>query len=353
MKYKNEEVNMKKRIIAICLATFMAASTLAGCGKIDSSAAAITLANGETIDMGYVYYRVRAVQAMYDSLYLSYAGEDMYSQDMYGNGTTLETQLISESVSAVEEAYVCRLHASEYGAELTDEDNAKISAAVDTFFAENSKETIKALGATRDYVKRMLEDETIVYRVKKAVRDASDYTVTDAEAEMGTFTYAVFSTSSATDANGNAIEVTDEYVSEQFDKAVELAKVDAADFEDKANESGAHVTSHSFSIADAFSDYLGEAVINEAKKLSDGQVSSVVATDDAYYVLRMDKKSDPDASANRKKTLEESNKDNAYNEAVEAWNTECGFETHSDELSKIDIRHDHFVMTVPETEEQQ
>ena len=344
---------MKKKIIAICLATAIATSTFTGCSKIDAGAAGITLASGEVIDMGYVYYRTRAVQAMYDSLYMGYAGEDMYSQDLYGNGTTLEMEVVNESISAIREAYVCRQHASEYGVELTADDNAKIAAGVDTFFAENSSETLKAMGATREYVQRMLEDETIVYRVKKAVRDGSDYAVSDAEAEMGTFTYAVFPITSATDADGNQIEVTDEYVSEQFDKAVELAKVEPADFEDKAKEANVYVTTHSYSIANSADDYLGETVINEAKKLSDGELSSVIATDDAYYVLRMDSKSDPKATANKKTTLEESNKDNAYSQAVEAWEEECGFTNNVDEIAKIDLRHDHFTMVVPETEEQQ
>lgn len=349
----NRRVIMKKRLMALSFAMMLAAGSLfTGCGStsVDKNATLVKVNNGsDNIDAGYGYFRIRFYQATYDGYYLSYFGDGFWGEDMYGAGEPFAETAKTEVMDSIQEAYLAAQHAEEYGVTISDEDMAKIDETVATFMSANSQEALDAMGATEEYVKKMLIDETYRYRVQAAVEAAADITVTDEEAAQATFTYATFSLTEAKDADGNAIEVTDEFKEEQKAKAEELSAAD--DFDAKAEELAAEVTTHSYTIADSSDDYMDSAVIDAARALKDGEVSSVVETEDACYVLRMDATNDAEATASKKESLEDEKKHEAYDTALESWKGECDWSVVEKQLKKIDLLHDHFTVKEEEVEE--
>ena len=79
-----------KKIMALLLTTAaIMGMTLTGCGnKINEDATFATL-DDTTITMGVANFCAKYQQAMYDSFYMSYFGEDMWNKDVYGNGSTM------------------------------------------------------------------------------------------------------------------------------------------------------------------------------------------------------------------------------------------------------------------------
>ena len=105
-----------KKIMALLLTTAaIMGMTLTGCGnKINEDATFATL-DDTTITMGVANFCAKYQQAMYDSFYMSYFGEDMWSKDVYGNGSTMTEDVKKDVADNLEEMYLlkaCLLYTS-------------------------------------------------------------------------------------------------------------------------------------------------------------------------------------------------------------------------------------------------
>ncbi|MCF0130971.1 MAG: peptidyl-prolyl cis-trans isomerase [Pseudobutyrivibrio sp.] len=317
-----------KKFSASLTAVVLGASIMfTGCGnKIDTEATLVNINGGEeTISLGYGNFVAKYQQAVYDQYYMTYFGEDMWSSDIYGSGTTLEQDVKTAAVDGMKEQYVLSLHLDEYSVSLTDEEKAAIEAAADSFMASNNEETLELMSATREYVVKMLTDETLAYKMKEAVKDSADVNVTEEECWQRTFSYAFFSTTTAYDADGNSIEVTDEYVASQKEAAEKVAA--ATDFDAAAEESGATVSTYSYTKGTTEDASFGMDVISKAEAMNKGDISSVIEVSDVgYYVIRLDEEHDAEASETKKATLTSQQQAEFYNGIYEGWESAVTWE---------------------------
>ena len=117
--------------IAAALTAVLALGMFSGCGQIDADAVAVTVAEGEdTVTLGYANFVAKYTQAVYETTYGSSLGEDMWNQDLYGNGNTFEEDVKNDVMDSLQEQYLLVNHASDYGVELTEEDTADAQASV-------------------------------------------------------------------------------------------------------------------------------------------------------------------------------------------------------------------------------
>ena len=98
-----------KKIMALLLTTAaIMGMTLTGCGnKINEDATFATL-DDTTITMGVANFCAKYQQAMYDSFYMSYFGEDMWNKDVYGNGSTMTEDVKKDVADNLEEMYLLK-----------------------------------------------------------------------------------------------------------------------------------------------------------------------------------------------------------------------------------------------------
>ena len=91
---------MKSKKIAtlLCATAALMGMTIGGCGNTINDNAVFATLDDTTITMGVANFFAKYQQAVYDSYYLSYFGEDMWNNDLYGNGNTL-TQDVKEEVA--------------------------------------------------------------------------------------------------------------------------------------------------------------------------------------------------------------------------------------------------------------
>ncbi len=80
---------------------------------------------------------------------------------------------------------------------------------------------------------------------------------------------------------------------------------------------------YSYSVnGDGSDENMDAALIDAAKKLSEGQVSEVIETDAGYYVIRLDKKYDKEATDSKKESLHNEKVTKYYDDILEGWKDE-------------------------------
>lgn len=310
---------MNKNIIkSTGIAALAAAVLFTGCSKFNPDTTLVTINTGDgtkdTISLGYGNFAARYQQSMYDQFLLAYYGEGMWSTDMTGTGSTMEDDTKEGVLEDIESQYLAKLHASDYGITLTDEQNTAIAEAAAKFISDNPKETMEIMGATEEYVKQYLEYRTYYSLVSNAAMEEAGQTIADEDCWMRTFSYVLFDTTGTTDEEGNAVEYTEEEIADLKAQAEELAAAD--DYSAKAEELEVTASTYSYLKGEEEDDTMDMAIIEAAEALDEGDTSDVIEIEGVgYYVIHLDADHDEDASQSKKESLES----DAFNELMETW----------------------------------
>lgn len=314
------------------LAAALGVSALTGCGNtIDGEKTGATL-DGKEISLGFMNFMARYQQAIYDGSYTMYFGTGMWSQDLFGEGTDMETSVKANVAENIETLYLLEQHMEDYKVEITEEELGKMDEAAEKFMEDNTKEAIAQVGATKEYVKEMLRLNTIQSKMKKAMDAEVDTEVSDEEAAQKTISYVRISTTSTTDDEGNTKEYTEEE-KETVKKEVEsFAAAAEKDFEKAAETADYTVSNYSYG---ADEESFEEKVIEAADKLKDGEVSGVITTDDYYYVVRMDSTFDEAKTASKKESIIEERQNDHYTEVCDGYKEGVKFELNEEEWAKV------------------
>lgn len=336
----------KKNLAALLLSGMMAASILTGCGGVDKDAVAATFDETE-VKLGVANFAARLQQASYDDFYVAYFGEDVWSSDMYGNGTTMEQNLKDGVMESLFDMYTLQAHMDEYDVTLTDEEKTAITKTASDLIAGNDKKALEALGADENTVADYLTLATIQSKMHDAIIAEADTNVTDEEANTSAYSYVKVSKTTYTDAEGNSAEYTEKEI-EELSAAIEQFAEEAAagTMEDAAEKYDYTVSSGTFTAED---ETLDEAVLAELQKLKEGEVSGVIDTDSDFYVLRLDAVTDKDATEKKKETIVSERQSSLYTEVLDGWKE--GHEWTVDDKVWAEVTFDNlFTTTVESTE---
>lgn len=340
-----------RKLLPLLMAAVLGVSALAGCGNsIDADKAGATL-DGQEISLGFMNFMARYQQAIYDGQLSSMFGDqtDTWSQELFEQGTDAETSVKNNVADSIEEFYLLEKHMADYKVEVTDEEMAAMDEAADKFMEDNSKKAVKQLGATKEYVKEMLRLSTIQAKMRNAIHAEVDTEVSDEEAAQKTISYVQVACKSTTDEEGNTVDYTEEE-KENIKKQVEDFRKSAKDdFKAAAESAGYTVSEASFGDKDE-SYTLDDAVIEAAKKLSEGKLSKVITTDDNYYVVLMDSTFDKEATENKKKSIVTTRKNEHYTEVCDGYKENVKFEINEEEWAKVKFD-ELFSIKSAETEE--
>ncbi len=340
-----------RRLLPLLLAAVLGVSALTGCGNsIDANKAGATL-DGEEISLGFMNFMAKYQQAIYDGQFSSMFGEqqDMWSQDLFNEGTNTETSVKNNVSDDIEEYYLLEKHMSDYKVEITDAELSAMDEAADKFMKDNSRKAIKQLGATKEYVKEMLRLSTIQTKMRDAIYAEVDTNVTDEEAAQKTISYVQVGCKSTTDEDGKTVDYTEEEKA-SIKQQVEAFKDSASDdFKSAAETAGYTVSNASFGENDE-SSTLDESVIEAANKLKEGEISEVITTDDNYYVVRMDSTFDKEATETKKKSIVTDRKSDHYTEICDGYKEKSEYVLNEEEWAKVKFDK-LFSIKVTETEE--
>lgn len=329
----------KKAVAGIAAAALALTITFTGCGA-NPKAALIKVDTGDSIEYGYANFVANYYKAQYDINYKPYYGADMWNTDIQQNGTTLEQNVKSQVVDQIEDQWVIRQHASDYSVTLSDDDNAKIEEYTNKFLEANTENGLSKLGASKQYAADFLTNMAYAIKVQNEIYSEAKTDFTAAETEQSTISYVRFSTEGTTGSDGTETPMSDEDKAAAKKNAEDLAAAGAANYETKASELSGEVKSFSYTKADSTFEgmILPENVINESKSLKEGEISKAIEGTDGYYVVRMDKLLDEEATENKKNTLVSSARSDHYTEVVDGWKEGYEFTVDEKLLEKLNLQ---------------
>ncbi len=330
-----------KRILPAALA---AAILVTGCSNIKQDAVLIDVNSGaDSITLGYGNFVARYTQAMYDQVYSTYYGTDMWQQDLFGTGMVMEETVKKEVVDSMEEDYILSKHMEEYGVTIPEEKETAIAKAAADFMAANSKDALKEMGATEEYVKQFLRDDTVRSLMEDAIKKEAAVEISDEEANQKAISYIYLSTKDTYDDDGNAVSLTDEEKEALKKQGEELVASEA--IEADAESAGLSMTTANFGPADIKKaeedpdNYYGLAldVMKAADALEEegDRADLVYVEDDGYYVIRLDSLSDKDATDAKKESMKSEAEDEYYDKKLEEFKAAYTFTLNEEEWAKV------------------
>lgn len=349
---------MTKKTAVVAMAGIMAAGMLTGCGekKLDGSKTVATV-DGTKIPLGVVSLSVREGQMQTEAMYRSYmGGSDFDIWDTEAEkGKTYGEQAVEESLKDVELMYIMKAKAADYDVELTDEDEKAIAEAAASFMEANSEETIADLAVTEDQVKTYLELQTYKQKIHDPIVADVDKNVSDEEAQQSSFEYVSVSTADLSDdeikeKKEDAQKILDDLKADPDGDFSEIAKsVDdsysslSGTFD--ANETSEDEDTDDEDADDGSSSYSGtypEEVIDVLRTLDDGEVASdIIETDTAYYVVKLNKKDDEEATETKKESIISTREQTLYTDTTEKWLDDADIKEKKKVLKTLKVTDNH------------
>lgn len=322
-----------KRLSALALAGVITAGmALTGCGSLDTEATVATV-NGIPISLGLANFAAQFTAVDYDTYYMSYFGQDMWSSDPSGNGETMTDSVKNNILDTLEEYYLLEQHMADYGVVLTDEELEEARAAAAQFIADNTDEALKAMSASEDDVTEFLRLNLLQSKMNKAIIADVDTNVPDEDCAQKTFSYVRVSktASASSDADSeDAEEKTDEQkAAEAKEKAQKILDAALAGSQEDplqaaADDNDANKSTCAYGSADLNEDdnstYLELEVLQAAEKLGEGEFAkSLIETDKYYYVIRMDSLFDQDATDRKRASIISDREEELYDKTVDGY----------------------------------
>lgn len=327
---------MKKKMISFAMTAAVLATTVTGCsGSSALTGDEIVAEVGDTkISVGVAEFYARYEQAQYETYYMSYFGEDMWSLQVDGE-TTYEDNVKQNVLYALESMYVIEDHAGEYGVELTSAEDAEIRKAAKAFVEANDAEVLESISGTEDNVYELLRLYTVQQKMYTEMIKDADTEVSDDEAAQKSMDYAFFSFKTIED--GTEKELTDDE-KEELNKTAEEFQAELSKGEKTFDECAevADVTKSTLAF-DAESVAPSSDLIKEADALEEGQVTSVVETEEGYYVAQVTSLFDREATDTEKESIVKERQEALYNDLCAEWMEAAEITEYDDIWEKVDF----------------
>lgn len=345
---------MNGKIACGILASAILAGSFSGCGKLDGTQTVATV-DGEKVTLGLANYIVRDQQAQMESYYQMMAqsyGMDMSTMQIWDekteDGKTIGESTKDDAMETIHTLYAMKSHADEYDVTISEEEKSKIDEAAKSFMEANSAETLEKLAVSEGDIVTYLELLTYRQKLHDPMVADVDQEESEKEANQSTVSVVKFSTAGTEkDDEGNTIELTEEEKKAKKEQAQQLLdklkaseNVAEADMDAMAQEIDENLYAYtpSFTTAGSENDTLEQSVINAVANLEDGQlVQEVVEGVDAYYVVRLDKKLDEEATANKKESIISEREQEQYDELVEDWTKDSKLKVEKNVWKKVEV----------------
>ncbi len=327
---------MKKKLCMITAALLALSVSLTGCGRQLDGTQTVAVMDETNIPLSEVNLMLRYQQAQMETYYGGMMGSNIYQQDIEGNGTIYGETAKTALMTSFEQMYILEAEAGNYEVSLTEEEKNSITEAARQFMADNTDTKVQAaLTASQGTVERVLTLLTLQAKMQDALTADVDTNVSDEEAAQKKVTYLYMSKSGTeTDADGNLIDLTEEELSALKEKARDILDAAKTSKDLSAAAQAQELTASTVTYDDDTSMFPDE-VREEADKLSEGEYTDVIETEQAFYIVQMDSLLDRDATDAKKESIIEERKNELFTEKYEELKGKHTFEIKEDVLSQL------------------
>ena len=334
----------KFKIRAVCTALVMTIglSGITGCGTVKLDGAQIVATVGEeTITLGVASFALRYSQAQSDyyfkqlsALYEGGIATPKWDEVRDGETKTTGELTKEEIISRLEKMMAVRARAKDYGVELTQVERDKIVAAAEEFITNNDAVILERMGVVQGDIEEYLELETYFVRCFEPMVAEKDISVTDEEAKQSTVTYSFVSSSAGEEeARARIEELLEQYKAEE-----DIAAFDMVGFTEEMED--VMTSTASFGEDDETGTGLDDAVKEAARTLQDGELYQEViegTSGSGFFVVRLDKELDLEATASRREALISEREQEAFDEMVDNWVSEAETTVNEDIWKKAKL----------------
>lgn len=324
-----------KKLAALVLAGALCISAFTGCG-MDANKTVATLGE-QNVSAGIANFFCKYQKAMMDDMYLGYFGENMWSTDLYGNGSTMEDDVKDSVMKSLHELYTLKAHMADYKVELTEAEQQKIKDAAAAFVAGNTKEALEEMSATEEVIEELLSLYTIQAKMYDAMIADVDTNVSAEEANMRGYTLISVGIAGEYNENGVYNKYTEEQVAEikAEVKKAKLALIDKK-LEDIAKEYDFDIQTGAYEKEDAT---LELKLLEAMDALAEGETSDIIETDSTLYIARIDKDCDEEATEKNRLSIISEREYARYEEILSGWQKDDGWNVDEKVLESIDFHH--------------
>lgn len=335
-----------KRAAALLMTAVLGAAALTGCGQkaLDGKQTAMTV-NGEDVSLGTVSFESHYEAAMIYTYYGTYLGNSGYFDTDAGteDGKTVGQDMVSRNAEAVRDDVLVKQHAEEFGVTLSEEQTAKIDEIAQTFMDSNDPALLKKLGISKEDVVYSMTLDTLWAEMLDPMAEGIDTVVTDEEAQQTTVTY-VGMVSAEEEEDGKSVEEQNEEIKATLQEILDKIKAedDIANADIDAIAQGVDEsyrgTQVYFSTNEEDPYTVDKVIADTVKNMKDGEVYDGILTNadgSRYFIVRLDKTFDPEATENRKGTIISDRKQAKHDELVEQWRNEAEITMNDDVINQI------------------
>jgi len=351
----------KVRLISATVVAIMTITGLAGCSlaTLDGTQKVMTISEVE-VPLGVASFALRYSQAQTDMYYKQFAAmglgvtvpkwEDVAEGETKTNGERTKDDVMNR----LQRLYEVKAHADDYGVSLDTAEMDKIAAAAQEFIASNDSALLSRMGVDEKSIVEYLELETYFKKAFEPMVETKGITVSDEEAKQSTVTYTFLSTNNLEAEAAEEAKAQIEGLLAEYKEQEDIANFDMNEFTTE-KDAGYMTTTTSFGDDEEAGTGLDDAVKEAARTLQDGEMYQEIiegASGGGYFIVRMDKVNDPEATATKKDTIEREKKQEAFNEMSENWVEEATITIDEKVWGKVKLTDkEAYVIKVEETTE--
>ena len=271
---------LAKRLAMLAVAGTLTATSLTGCGTINTDETVATVGD-EKITLGVANFYARLQQAQYETYYASMMGttaEEMWAKEA-SDDQTYEEQTKKSILENLENMYLVSQHVSDYDVALTEEEQQAIKDVAAKFSEDNSDDVKKVVSGDEEEVAKVLELMTISNKMEAAMEAGVDENVSDEDAAQKSMQYLLFSYT-AKDDSGESKTSTFDSESTSPDKDLIAA-------------------------ADALTNA--------------GDVTDIIETENGIYIAKLTSLLDREATDSKKESIVSERKQEQYDSLLKQW----------------------------------
>lgn len=315
---------------------------LSGCQKAsekETEQVAISI-NGEDIGLREWNFYVRMNQMQWEKDYLDTYGDEMWSMEVSGDGTTLADNLREEVLDTIVQIHLTNQHAGEYGAELSEEQLLDIRQRADSFMEGYHEALLDYAGADGEFVYEKLCERELSFLT--AELSVADYVpeLSEEDYHREGICYVLLSTTGLRDEEGNLTPFSEEEVEQRTElsrklcvRARELGSLKKA-----AEEEGLTPIESNMG-KDNEGDGKEPRMLNAARLLEVGEISEPIRTEEGWFLVQHTSDYDEEGSEYWRQYLTDLAREEQCARLYEEWKEASEIVIYEEILDQVNVKH--------------
>lgn len=282
---------------------------LSGCSE------GTALPESKRTEKGYSMAQIRMIASTEKNRYEALCTDALWQAKAGSQGESFERYLKTQLQSFLDEMKVMNLLAEETEISLTPQEQSAMMEAAAEYYQALSAEDIARMELTREEVQALYLDYCLAEKLVTELTGDLSLEVSDSEAKVIVLLQA---------------EARTEEAAEAF---LAAASAEGAEFERCATERGLSVTERRLGRKEEGAEYEAAAF-----SLEEGELSPVIAGEDAYYVVKCLNAYDREATAERKEQIYEGRRQKAFRDLYDSYRKDLRIVYSGDPFEKLDMK---------------